>query len=116
MSTSIEIFSKVNEYVEGRINLREMEYWLANRLPIYLLNPDSTAAGLAGAIELGLAEIQAGIRSERSLKRLLLQRHIRGHILMKSYSHETGETDTVSSVSTTETMNWEGGGPVTILE
>ena len=71
MITSIEIFSKADDYLEKRISLHELESWLVSMLPIYLSNPTSEAAELVSVIELGLAEINADIRTERSLRLLL---------------------------------------------
>lgn len=71
MASSNDIFYKVNEYITKQITLSDLEFWLANMLPIYLINPDTSEANLAGSIELGLAEMKSGIRSERSLKIML---------------------------------------------
>ena len=107
MSTSIEVFSKVNEYIERRMSLRELEYWIVYMLPIYLSNPGSAVAELAGTIELGIAEIKAEIRSERSLRKLLAQ-HISGNpIKYESYPYVTSSTETIASGSLTEARNLE---------
>ena len=50
MTTSIDIYSKVTDYIEHNINLKELESWLVSMLPTYLLNPNS------GAYELGSEE------------------------------------------------------------
>lgn len=71
MSTSIEIYSKVSEYLARHITLRELESWLVPRLPICLANPDSAVGRLAGVVELCLAELQAGIIAERSVRKRL---------------------------------------------
>ena len=102
MSTSIEIFSKVNDYIERRMTLRELESWLVFMLPIYLSNPGSATAELVGTIELGLAEIQAGIRSERSLRRLLASYVAYNPIRYQLYPHQTSINVTTSSASQTE--------------
>ena len=73
MTTSIDIYSKVTDYIERNITLRELESWLVFMLPIYLSNPDSDAAVLASRIELGLAEINAEITTERLLRKQLKQ-------------------------------------------
>ena len=99
MSTSIDIFSEVTNYLEHRITLRELESWLVPMLPIYLLNPDSAAANLVGLIELGLAEIQAGIRSEKSFKRLLAQHSTRNLISFELYPYHFGIDEAMASTS-----------------
>lgn len=113
MSTSIEIFSRVNDYIERRMTLRQLESWLICVLPTYLSNPDSAAAELAGTIELGLAEIQAGIRKERSLRRLLSQYIAYNPIRYEIYPHQTSINETTSSASLTEptTPDWLDPSP-----
>ena len=101
MSTSIDIFSKVNDYLEHRITMRELESWLVPMLPIYLLNPESAVANLVGVIELGLAEIQAGIRREQSFRRLLAQHSTRNLISFELYPYGSGIDETMASTSST---------------
>lgn len=104
MPTSIEIFSRVSDYIEHRMTLRELESWLICMLPTYLSNPGSAVAELAGTIELGLAEIQAGIRNERSLRRLLAQFVAHNPVRYEMYPHQTVTNETASSASSTEPM------------
>lgn len=113
MSTSIEIYSKVNNYIEHRMTLRDLESWLVYMLPTYLLNPSSSAAQLAGTIELGLAEIRAGIRTERSLKRLLMKYAGHNPISSEPYPYDPTMNETISSVSSIETrdLEWPGQSP-----
>jgi hypothetical protein len=109
MSTSIEVFAKVQDYVDRRITLHELESWLVNRLPTYLSNPNSAAAELVGVIELGLAEIQAGIRSERSFRKLLGLQTTSNPISTKPYPYYTRITEASSSASPAEPtpLVWE---------
>ena len=88
------------------MKLRELEYWLVHMLPIYLLNPESKAASLCGLIELGLAEIQAGIRSERSFRNLLSQHILSDPIQLVSYPYNYSSTIAIASGSITEAMDW----------
>jgi hypothetical protein len=100
MSTAIEIFSRVSDYIEREITLRDLESWLVYMLPVYLSKPDSAASELASMIELGLAEINAGIRSEQGLRRLLTQHIAANSIKSESYPHQSSTSDTISSAST----------------
>ena len=102
MSTSIEIFSKVNDYIERRLTLHQLESWLVCVLPTYLSQPSSATAELAGTIELGLAEIQAGIRNERSLRRLLASYVAYNPIRYQLYPHQATINATTSSASQAE--------------
>jgi hypothetical protein len=68
---SFELSSRLQDYLRRRATLQDMESWLVPRLPLYLDNPDSAAGQLAGAIELLLSELQAGLRTERSLRTAL---------------------------------------------
>lgn len=96
------MFAKVEDYVDRRITLHELESWLVNRLPTYLLNPNSAVAELVGVIELGLAEIQAGIRSERSFRKLLGLQTTSNPISTKSYPYYASITEASSSASPAE--------------
>jgi len=108
MITSVEIFSKANDYLEKRISLHELESWLVSMLPVYLSNPTSEAAELVGVIELGLAEINADISTERSL-RLLLRKHLVNNKVTSMQYTDLDSTDltgaTISSTDST-TLEW----------
>jgi len=97
MSTSIEIYSKAGEYLLRKITLQELESWLVSMLPTYLQNPDSSVTELAGLIELGLAEINADIRSERGFRNLLKQHPGIRSISLNSYPITDSIDMTVSS-------------------
>ena len=109
MSTSIEVFAKVQDYVDRHITLHELESWLVNRLPAYLSNPNSAVAELVGVIELGLAEIQARIRSERSFRKVLRSQTTSNPISTQSYPYYASITEASSSASPAHAMPlvWE---------
>ena len=65
----------MNDYLSKRITLRELESWLVPRLRAYLDAPDSAVGRLAGAVELNMAELQAGLKSERTV-RMALSRYV----------------------------------------
>ncbi|MFC2069747.1 hypothetical protein ACFLTB_01030 [Chloroflexota bacterium] len=102
MTTSIAIFSKVNDYLEKRLSLWELESWLASMLNIYLSNPNSEAAELAGAIELGLSEINDNVKTERGLRRSLRDLLKDEPINSVSYQDYYEKTFAYSDVSTTD--------------
>ena len=97
----------MTDYISHKMTLLELESWVVHMLPTFLSNPDSAAAELAGAIELGLAEIQAGIRSERGLRRLLAQRIKNKTISLTSYLYQTSENVTISSSTSPRTTDLE---------
>ena len=68
MSTPNELYSKLDQYLRRGTSLEDLETWLVACLPILLDSPSSAVGQLAGAVELLLAEMQAGIRTERSLR------------------------------------------------
>lgn len=71
MSLSMELASKLNEYISRRIKLHDLEAWVVPRLPILIAEPESEVEKLASAVELCLAELSAGLRSERSIRSYL---------------------------------------------
>ncbi len=112
MITSIEIFSWANDYLEKRISLHELESWLVSMLPVYLSNPTSEAAELVGVIELGLAEINADISTERSL-RLLLRKHLVNNKVTSMQYTDLDSTDlTVATISSTDSTTLEWTDPL----
>ena len=108
MFTSIDVFSRVTDYIERRITLQELESWLVPMLPVYLANPDSAAAELVGAIELGLAELSAGILSERSVRKLLAKAQAVGGVSIVEYPEPVVAFDATSSASVTDAtaLDW----------
>lgn len=110
MSDSIEIFSKLNDYIQRRITLWDLESWLVPRLPLYLQNPESAVGQLASAIELCLAELQAGLRSERGI-RTLLARHLKVTPTIWAPYSEAQPEDITSSTNaeplvTDQSLSW----------
>ena len=99
MTTSIEIFSMVNEYRTHTITLAELESWLVPRLALYMENPDSAVGRMAGLIELCLAEFQAGIITERSVRARLGKYGSTEAFAWLRYPNEVQE-DVTSSAST----------------
>ncbi|MBI2885729.1 MAG: hypothetical protein HYY02_00820 [Chloroflexi bacterium] len=75
MATHFELVSKLHQYIQRRLKLRELESWLVPRLPMLLEEPESEIGKLTALVELCFAEFQAGIRTERSI-RALLTRHL----------------------------------------
>ena len=68
MNSSNELISQLDDYLRRRITLSELESWVAPRLPVLLDAPDSVVGRIAGAIELCVAELQAGLRTERTIR------------------------------------------------
>ena len=110
MTTSIDIYSKVTDYIEHNITLHELESWLVFMLPTYLSNPTSNAAMLASRIELGLAEINGGITTE-SLLRKRLKQFILNPIIFLSYPKLTSGEETIASSSASEATGLEWLNP-----
>ena len=67
----MELFATVEAYIKRERSLRYLETWLTPRLAHYLTNPNSPVGNLATAIELGLAEMSAGITDEPGIRRAL---------------------------------------------
>jgi hypothetical protein len=65
------LLNKLDQYLAKELDLSGLVAWVDTRLPTYMLNPDSPSSQLAGAIELLTSEVEAGLRSERSVRTLL---------------------------------------------
>jgi hypothetical protein len=68
---SLELREKILHYINKDITLEDLEDWLIPKLPIYIKSPDSTDSDIISALELGLAELSNGIRSEEELRTYL---------------------------------------------
>ena len=71
MEVASTIFKKVSDYLEHKITLEELEDWLAPNLGLFLSLPPNDASELAGTIELGLAEMTEGHRTEAEFRTLV---------------------------------------------
>ncbi len=92
---SPELRDKVSEFVDHEITPAQLEEWLVPRLPIFLESAESTDADVVAAIELGLAEMTDGIRSEaqfRDLMRHVLLEHSRLLVVFLPVAESRSET------------------------
>lgn len=64
---------KILEFTQKRISLSDLEEWLVPQIPILISDPDSAESDLVAAIELGIADSEAGIRSSEDLIRFFEQ-------------------------------------------
>lgn len=63
----------VYAYLDESISLRELSEYLIPHLPRLFSLPEAADADLAATIELGLAEISAGHRSEDGFRQMLME-------------------------------------------
>lgn len=69
---SSEFREKILEFIESNITAAQLEEWLVPKLPFFLRLPDTADADAVAATELGLAELNDGIRTIEELRSLLL--------------------------------------------
>lgn len=60
---SYELRNTLLQFVNSELDVEQLENWLVPRLPILLASPVSSDADVIAAVELGLAEINDGIRT-----------------------------------------------------
>jgi hypothetical protein len=97
MNSTDQLYSKIGEYLDRRRSLRDLESWLAPRLPVYLDSPASAIGQTAGAVELLLSELADGIRTERSL-RMALKRYVASQSV-RWFEHLEHATEDLTSSS-----------------
>lgn len=68
-----ELRNIVLELIDNRITTKDLEDWLVPRLPLFLSSPDSADADVVSAIELCLAEIDAGIKTEEVFREFMVK-------------------------------------------
>ena len=71
MDLTSEIFRKVFQYLDSKIDVEDIEDWLVPHLYEFLTLPPCSASELAGVIELSLAEMSNGQCSEEDFRSLL---------------------------------------------
>lgn len=98
---SYELYDKVMQYIVGEISVSELEEWLVPRYPFLLRDPESDDSDLIGAIELGLAEMGSGIRTEEELKEELKDEIHGKTILVGGVPGQGSSVQTTSSVVNT---------------
>ena len=94
----MELHSKIYEYVSHKISLQELESWIVPRLPYFISQTDSSVEELASAVELCLAELQAGLRSQRSI-RAFLARQLGDNPIIWAAVDESQAQDTTGSAT-----------------
>lgn len=108
MEATPNIFRKVSDYLEHRITLEELEDWLVRNLGLFLSPPSKDApddaSELAGTIELGLAEMSKGHRTEEEF-RALVEEFIRSREFV-FISLARSKDDRTSSLHTTQEQQW----------
>ena len=112
---SSDLKEKVLEFADSRITASQLEEWLVPRLPFFLRSPDSADADVVAAIELGLAEISAKIRTEAELRDDLMS-VVRTHSEAAPFYRATMSTDTESG-SANQTLHaaYQSAGSWTIV-
>ena len=92
MNPSNELLSKLGDYLQAQISLRELNEWILPRIPTLVAAPDSLAGRVTGAIELSMAMMKDGLTDERAIKRSI-RRYMRvqqNTWALFDYTHETG--------------------------
>jgi hypothetical protein len=98
---SYELEEKVLQYVNYEISLEQLEDWLVPRLPAFLVFSDSSDSDVVAAIELSLAEISDGIRTEDELRDLLFDVLRKDPTTWLLYPSDRSQIDTSSSINKT---------------
>ena len=62
-----QLFQKAIEYVDGNIDLRELEEWLLPNLETILDHGNDESIALAELLEVGAIELQVGVSSKEAL-------------------------------------------------
>jgi hypothetical protein len=70
---SSDLREKIFQYIESDISKAQLEEWLVPKLPVFLRYPESADADVVSAVELGLAEILTGIKTEDDFRKFLRQ-------------------------------------------
>jgi hypothetical protein len=110
---SYELRDEILRYVEANVTLEKLEEWLVPRLHTLLIDPNSPDSDLVAAIELGLAEINDGIRTENEFRELLLDA-LRDHTTSSAaFTTAQTESDAVNSdTKVIPAVRWSASQPL----
>ncbi len=90
---------KILEYIQKRISVTDLEEWLVPQIPLLIADPDSAESDLVAAIELGIAEFEAGIRSDENLVRFFEQVLSENNVISVNLSKTvTGSSNVASPI------------------
>lgn len=101
---SSDLREKAVQYIEAEITLEELETWYGERVPDFLLDPDSEDADFVAALELALAEYYDDYRTEEEVKNFIRDL-LSEHETITVNSQAGAETFVTSSASTTKLSN-----------
>lgn len=106
---SSELRDKVQEYIESKISLEQLEDWVVPREPAFLKDPASLDADLIVAIELGLADISDSVTTEEELRNALRAALKKDSSVLTRFTFPPGSaTERVTTASSNETIEWPG--------
>ncbi len=112
---SSELRDKVQEYIESKINLEQLEDWVVPREPAFLKDPASLDADLIAAIELGLAEFSDSVTTEEEFRNALRAALKKDSSVLTRFTFPPGSaTETITTVSLNLTTEWPDPSTVVI--
>lgn len=88
---------KILEFVQKRISISDLEEWLVPQIPVLIADPDSAESDLVATIELGIAELEAGIRSSEDLIRFFEQVLSENNVISVNLSKTVAGSSNVAS-------------------
>jgi len=97
---SFELRDRVYQFVDGEISAAQLEEWMVPRLRLLLESVESADADVVAAIELGLAEMSDGIRTEaqfRDLMKQVLREHAAASVFLRGDTRD--ETTSANGTS-----------------
>lgn len=115
---SNELREKLIDFAEDSISVQEIEEWLVPRLPDFLHSPIGADADLIAVLELALAELSAGIKTEDDVREMMhkaLQAHPSSWMFYSPISNQrtisgsSGTTSVFGHSTTNLELNYETG-------
>ncbi|HLB48125.1 MAG TPA: hypothetical protein VJL59_14050 [Anaerolineales bacterium] len=92
-----DLRDKIQQYIKSAISLTDLEEWIVPRLPVFIASAHSADADVVSAVELGLAEINAGLRTEKQLQEYLAQvlreQHVTRLFFNATIQNDSGATN-----------------------
>lgn len=97
-----ELYNLVDGYVQKNITVEELEDWIAARFQLFFSSSPSAVSEFVAGIELGLAELSNGSRTEEEFRSMVSDLLRQVDAISITYPEE--RTTTVSASSNRDTL------------
>ena len=110
-----ELRDILTRFVSSELSVEQIEDWIVPRLATLIEHPDSANSQVAAAVELALAELSTGIRSEAEARSLVKEALDEQRLTWVEYPEGTAEVTTSATAAEERVeLNWAPDSVITM--